>query len=334
VSFAASFPGFRLRPTRWGLVYLAGCFVLGMAAVNTGNNALMAMLGLGLGSYVVSGLWSRQVLGSLEVTVRPPPDIFAGRPAVLELELVNRSRLFPAYGVLVRDADGRVLVREPLVPPGGRSRHPLQLVFAERGWQRPGPWRLEVLLPLGFFLKSKTLAVEQQVLVFPRLLAGARAPLRRGGGRRGPDALEARGREGEVLSLRGFREGDELRALHWKQTARQQSLVVVERQRAAERPVIFVVDPRLEDPDDEVQLAAFERLVSEVATGVVHRLREGVSVGLIVGRVVVPPMRSARRAPALLKPLAEVRAQPASAPPPAEAMQGRRVLHSLAGRAR
>ncbi len=333
MAFAASFPGFRLRPTRWGLAYLAGCFVLGMAAVNTGNNALMAMLGLGLGSYVVSGLWSRQVLGKLEVAVRPPAEVFAGRPAVLELELVNRSRLFPAYGVIVRDAGGTVLVREALVPAGGRARRPLQLVFAERGWQRPGPWRLEVLLPLGFFLKSKTLAVEQQVLVFPRLLPGARAPLRRGGGRRGPDAFEARGREGEVLSLRGFREGDELRALHWKQTARQQSLVVVERQRAAEKPVIFVVDPRLEDPDDRAQLAAFERLVSEVATGVVHRLREGVPVGLIVGQVVVPPLRGARRAPALLKPLAEVRPQPASAPSPVATVPGRRVLRSLVARA-
>ena len=46
----------------------------------------------------------------------------------------------------------------------------------------------------------------------------------------------------------------------------------------------------------------------EVATGIVKRLREGVRVGLVVGSLIVPPVRSIRRAPMLLRPLAEVEA--------------------------
>ena len=88
MSFTDSFPGFRLRMTRWGVGYLVACLVLGLAAVNTGNNALMAILGLALGSYVISGLWSRQVLGSIGVRVRLPKEVFAGRPAVVEVDLV------------------------------------------------------------------------------------------------------------------------------------------------------------------------------------------------------------------------------------------------------
>jgi uncharacterized protein (DUF58 family) len=328
VSFAASFPGFRLRPTRWGLGFLGACVVLGLAAVNTGNNPMMAMLGLALGSYVVSGLWSRQVLGGLDVRLMAPAEIFAGRPAVAEIELHNRSRLFPAYGVVLRGADGRVAVSEALLETGACRRHPVELRFTERGWHRLEAWRLEVLLPLGFFLKSKAVVFEQQVLVYPRLLTDARPPARRGGGRRAPDALEARGREGDVMQLRDFRDGDELRSLHWKQTARQQSLVVVERQRAAERPVVYVVDPRLEDPDDPAQRDRFEKLISEVATGVVRRLREGVPVGLVVGRTVIPPVRTARRAPVLLRALAEVSAQRAGDGRPAAAPAGRRVVVS------
>jgi uncharacterized protein (DUF58 family) len=176
---------------------------------------------------------------------------------------------------------------------------------------------VEVLLPLGFFVKSKSVVLAEPVLVYPRLLPSARSPVRRGGGRRAPDALEARGREGEVVQLRGFREGDELRALHWKQTARQQTLVVVERQKSAQKPVIFVLDTRLEDPSDGAQRARFERLVSEIATGVVRRLREGVPVGLVMGPTVVPPVRSLHRARILLAPLAEVEPQGPSAPVPA-----------------
>ena len=39
MAFADAFPGFRLRLTRWGVAYLFASVVLGLAAVNTGNNA-------------------------------------------------------------------------------------------------------------------------------------------------------------------------------------------------------------------------------------------------------------------------------------------------------
>jgi len=106
MSFASSFPGFRLRITRWGLVYLVTSVIIGLAAVNTGNNALMAVLGLALGSYVVSGIWSRQVLGNIEATIELPPEIFAGRPAVIGVELENTSRFLPAYGLVARVGGG------------------------------------------------------------------------------------------------------------------------------------------------------------------------------------------------------------------------------------
>jgi uncharacterized protein (DUF58 family) len=330
MSFIERFPGFRLRLTRWGLAFLVASLVLGLAAVNTGNNALMALLGLALGSYVVSGAWSRQVLAAVSAKVVLPPEIFAGRPAVVEVELVNTSGFFPGYGLVVRDGEGRPLIREPLLAPGERRRHPVEMVFPKRGWHVLGPWRLEVLLPLGFFLKSKTLLEDRRVLVYPRLLRAAAMAVRRGGGRRSPDALEARGREGEVTQLRDFREGDEVRAMHWKQTARQQRLVVVERQRMTEKPVFFVVDPRLEDPDDPVQRDRFEHLVSEVATGVVKRLREGIRVGLVVGSVVVSPVRSTRRAPLLLRPLAEVEPTPPTTDPPVTVGAGRTAFFGLA----
>ena len=329
MSFTESFPGFRLRPTRWGLVYLVGCLVLGMAAVNTGNNALMAMLGLALGSYAVSGTWSRQVLGSVTARVELPAEVFAGRPTVVDIELFNTSRWLPAYGLMVRDSDGKVVIREPLLDVGERSRHTVNVTFGNRGWTSLGPWRLEVALPLGFFLKSKVLVDDHRLLVYPRLLPTSRSSVRRGGGRRAPDALEARGREGEVTQLRDFREGDEMRALHWKQTARQQTLVVVDRQRPREKPVYYVLDPRLDDVDDRTQRDRFEFLVSDIATGIMRRLREGVPVGLVVGSTVVPPVRSSRRAPALLRPLAEVEPRAAGEEGPATAELGRRARFTV-----
>jgi uncharacterized protein (DUF58 family) len=329
VSFVDSFPGFRLRPTRWGLGYLAVCLVLGMAAVNTGNNALMALLGLALGSYAVSGAWSRQVLGNVTARVELPAEVFAGRPSVVDIEVLNSSRWLPAYGLVVRDSDGEIVVRESFLDAGEKGRHTVNVTFDRRGWTSLGPWRLEVALPLGFFLKSKVLIDDQRLLVYPRLLQTSKSTVRRGGGRRAPDALEARGREGEVTQLRDFREGDEMRSLHWKQTARQQTLVVVERQRPSQKPVFYVLDPRLDDVDDRAQRERFERLVSDIATGVMRRLREGVPVGLMVGSTVVPPVRSLRRAPTLLRLLAEVEPQAAGGEGPSVAEHGRRARFTV-----
>jgi uncharacterized protein (DUF58 family) len=308
--------------------------VLGLAAVNTGNNALMALLGLALGSYVVSGAWSRQVLAAIEATVKLPSEIYADRPAVVDVELANASGFFPAYGLVIRDTAGRSVFKEFFLATGQKRRHSVEVVFPKRGWQELGPWRLEVMLPLGFFLKSKILIAGSQVLVYPRLLPVSVASMRRGGGRRSPDALESRGREGEVTQLRDFHEGDELRAIHWKQTARQQHLVVVERQRTTENPVFYVVDPRLDDPTDPRQLERFERLVSEVATGVVQRLREGIRVGLVVGSLVVPPVRSVRRAPMLLRPLAEVEPVSTAEEAPVAVDSGRAILFKVWGAGR
>jgi uncharacterized protein (DUF58 family) len=132
-----------------------------------------------------------------------------------------------------------------------------------------------------------------------------------------------------VTQLRDYREGDEVRAMHWKQTARQQRLVVVERKRATEKPVFFVVDPRLENPSDPQQLERFEHLVSEVATGVVRRLREGARVGLVIGALVVPPVRSIRRAPMLLRPLAEVEPLSVDEASPASVDNGRSMVFKV-----
>jgi uncharacterized protein (DUF58 family) len=322
MKLAATFPGFRLRLTRWGTVFLVAVLVLGFAAMNAGNNALMALLGLALASYVVSGTWSRQVLGKIAIRARVTGEVFAGRPAMVDVEITNRSRVFPAYGLVVRDVLGRVVLCEPMLSPSSTHRRSVEVSFEDRGWSDLGPWRLEVLLPLGFFEKSKELLGDIAVLVFPRLLRRSSADAMRGGGTRSAEGFIDGGREGDVVQLRPYRDGDDRRQIHWKQTARQQTPIVVDRQKRAERPVYLVVDPRVEDPNDQDLRARFELMVSDVATGVVRRLEGGEAVGLVVGRTVIPPVRSSNRAARLLRPLAEVQPLPADAPPPAYGGEG------------
>jgi len=244
-----------------------------------------------------------------------PRELFAGRPAVLDVTLTNHSRL-PAYGLVLRDGHRRAVLVEGLLPGRSERRRSIEVNLPRRGWTALGPWRLEVLLPLGFFLKSKRAAAEERVLVYPRLLPAAQAHRTAAPG--GADAAQERdhGREGDVTQLRGYQPGDERRQIHWKQTARQQRLIVTERQRRREGAVYLVLDPRLAHLDDAAALERFERAVSAVATVAVERIGRREPVGLVLGRLVVAPVAAPEHGAALLVPLAEVRPQPADAPPP------------------
>ncbi len=303
------FPGFRLRFTRWGGIFLAVTLVLAFAAVNSGNNGLIAVLGAALGSYVVSGAWSREVLGRVSVTVRAPAETFAGRPALFEIEVTNSGRVFPAYGLVVRSDDGTIVLAEGCIGPGENIRRTVSWCFENRGRQQFGAWRLEVVLPLGFFIKSKEVLAGQSILVYPAPLPG---PL---GGREGDEENQGenrfvgRGREGEVFQLRDFRDGDDTRQVHWKQTARQQRMILVERRRAVDRPMIIRIDPCVADPSDPETLRIFERRISAATAAVLRRLDRGESVSLAIGDTVFPSEHRRVGARRLLEPLALV--QPA-----------------------
>ncbi len=330
MKFATAFPGFRLRTTRWGKFFLLAVLVLAMAAVNTSNNALMMLLGMALASFVVSGVWSRGVLRQVVVRViRPPHEVFAGQPARFTLELENRSRLFPAYGLVLGDRTGRALLVLPDLPREGKRQRLVEQSFPDRGWNQVGPLRLDVELPLGFFVKSKMVLAEEHVLVYPRLLKYSDAAAERGGGLRHAERFLGRGRQGEVTQLRVFQAGDERRQIHWKQTARQGRLIVMDRQAQAEAPTFLVVDPRLSDPGDPVLCERFEHLLRSAATSAVQRLARGEAVGLVLGAIRVPPVEGSGQAGKLLTPLAEVQPQgldqPAPALPARAAEHGRRL---------
>ncbi len=313
---AARFPGFSLRLTRWGGLFLVLILLVGGAAVNTGNNALMMLFGIGLGTYVVSGAWSRQVLGKVELELRVPRDLHAGSEVPVVATLVNRSRFFPGAGLVVRGSEGEIVLFEPWLAAGAVHRRTVILRPQRRGRWPVGPWRLEVLLPLGFFLKSKRVFEGLELLVYPRLLsseeallAAGKRPSVRSGGRRG--------REGEVTQLRPFREGDEARQLHWKQTARQQRPIVVERQRTLPNPEILVLSTTVDDPRNPVVREKFEMEVSRVATAALNLLHRGVPVGLRLGERLIPPVSGLAGRASLLVPLAEV--QPTARPQGREA---------------
>ena len=87
--------------TRAGIVYVVTVVVIGIAALNTGNNLLYIIVAAMLGAILCSGLASALVLQSLQLDVRVPEHVFAGRQAMARIALRNLRRWLPSFSVSV-----------------------------------------------------------------------------------------------------------------------------------------------------------------------------------------------------------------------------------------
>ena len=87
--------------TRAGIIYVLITIVIGIAAINTGNNLLYVIVASLLSAIVVSGIASAAVLRALQLDVLLPEHVFAGRPMIARLLLRNSSSWMPSFSVRV-----------------------------------------------------------------------------------------------------------------------------------------------------------------------------------------------------------------------------------------
>lgn len=87
--------------TRAGLIYILISVVIGIAAINTGNNLLYVIVAALLSAIMVSGVASAWVLRSLNLDVHLPEHVFAGRPMLARLLLTNTSLWMPSFSVRI-----------------------------------------------------------------------------------------------------------------------------------------------------------------------------------------------------------------------------------------
>ncbi len=87
--------------TREGIVYLVVALVIGVAALNTGNNLLFIVLAAMLAAVIASGVASAAVLRGLELEVSLPAHIFADSPVSGRITLTNTRRSSPSFSIAV-----------------------------------------------------------------------------------------------------------------------------------------------------------------------------------------------------------------------------------------
>ncbi|MFY9560359.1 MAG: DUF58 domain-containing protein [Terriglobales bacterium] len=149
--------------TRAGLVYMAITVVIGIAAINTGNNLLYIVVAALLSAILVSGIASALVLQHLELDVHLPEHVFAGRPMLARLVLRNLSRWLPSFSIRIAPSKRKATKRwrwEAYTLGLPRNRPP------ESQWLRVPDRRLRRVL------ENPDKPILQQAVYFPFLAAG------------------------------------------------------------------------------------------------------------------------------------------------------------------
>src|SRR5580698_10212011 len=92
---------FHYEVTKAGVVYVLVTLVIGIAALNTGNNLLYIVVAAMLAAILVSGVVSAMVLRGLELEVRLPEHVFAGRAVMGHIVLRNARRWMPSFSIRI-----------------------------------------------------------------------------------------------------------------------------------------------------------------------------------------------------------------------------------------
>lgn len=298
-------PPRKLTFTRDGRLFVLVTVAIGFGAVNTGTNLLYLLLGWTLAMIVASGLLSERNLAQVAITRRPPAQVFANQPFLMEIAVENRKPSMSSFSLEVEElVAGRPLDKKCYflkVPPGRTQRTSYRHTFSRRGLQRLDGFRLGTKFPFGLFCKSRDLDAPGEVLVYPALTPVARPPAQ---ARTSGEQTSGRvGRHGEFLGLRPWRDGDEVRDVHWRSTARAGRTVVREYEDELTRRAVVIVDHGVEpgvlraaddaaDPElaaaARPALDAVERAISHAASVAAAYLEAGWVVELVARGQAVP----------------------------------------------
>jgi uncharacterized protein (DUF58 family) len=300
-----------VRITRVGTSFLVFTFVIGFAALNTGNNPLYIALTFTLGCLLLSGIASKGGLKHLEIELRGADEAWAGRPVDLILRIRNRSLIWNVRDVAILSDDLAHPVLVPIIGKRASIDVDTSFLFQRRGIAHIKSVDLYTRYPFGFFLKKRRVRLSGDIVVFPRLLdeETARERFRPIIGEQ--DNTNRPGPGTEIHSFREYARGDSLRHVYWKKSASLGRWIIKQTELDAARAVHVVLDPyKPPDASDD----AFEEMISLAATYLFHAARRGLTILFTMPRVTISASESESasavfRALAVLEPSYEPVAQ-------------------------
>ena len=222
-----------------------------------------------------------------------PRRIPAGHEAEVRIRLSNISRLRTRL-LLAEDSNAHTPTRQRFVLEGieasGNRDLSYRVRMDQRGKYTIGPLQIRVADSFGLvaigrsFTSKSTLVVTPEITPLPRVaIPGSRL----GDGESGMRTVAAAGEDD--IAPRAYRDGDELRRVHWRSTARYGELMVRREEQQWHNRALLLIDVRRRAYVGSGPGSPFEFAVSAAASIGVHLVGQGIETRLITESGEVTP---------------------------------------------
>jgi uncharacterized protein (DUF58 family) len=201
------------------MLYIGITLLLGFAAVNTGNNLLFLVVSGLLAFMSITGLAGMYNIKGLLPELLPPAEIFAGSATPFRLRLHNNKKHLPSFLIRIECENGQG-VTLPVVSPDSTVDSSVTLTFPRRGLAEIGRVKVSSPFPVNFFTRFWSFGMDDQFVVFPRLIRGTAVGEWPEAQRTGSSTRHERGHDGELERISGYSGREPLRVIHWKLSER------------------------------------------------------------------------------------------------------------------
>ncbi|MEO9324676.1 DUF58 domain-containing protein [Nocardioides sp. C4-1] len=215
-----------------------------------------------------------------------PQLVTAGQPARVTLALTNEGRT-PSGVLLLEDHVPYVLGTRPRfvldgIGHGWRRQITYQVRSDVRGRFEIGPMTVRVSDPFGLVELGRAFRMTLPLVVTPRTTALPPIPL--GGGWTGSGDNRPRAfasGSAEDVTVREYRQGDDLRRVHWRSSARLGELMVRREEQPWQSRATVLLDNRASAHRGKGVASSLEAAVAAAASVAVHLSQRGFQVRLV-----------------------------------------------------
>lgn len=267
---------YRVKVNRAGSIFIGITILLGVSAINTGNNLLYLIVASLLSFMILSGVVALYNLRGLEIKLVPPKEVFAEKREDFRVFVRNKHR-FPKFLLSLGSSAGEITV--PVLLKTREVRLPM--IFDRRGQVKRISISIKTDFPVGLFTRYYVQDVETDFVVFPKPIVW---DLRR---------FLDKGKEryeytDSVTNLRGYDDflgvkeysSEPMKLINWKATAKVGKLMAKEAYASAQSPVVLTLD--------QVE-GTLEEKISKITYAVIKLLENGYPVGLKLSDQYIEP---------------------------------------------
>lgn len=263
----------KTRPTKEGIFFVLLSLIIGFAALNTGNNLLYVVFGITLSLVAISGFVSMINISSMDVSLDSHSDIFALTPGNLWISVFNKKTFIPSYSITLEIQNNSYYLER--INSGKTERIRVRSFFKNRGLNDLPEISIATRYPFGFFKKWISMNFKSgNIVVFPRIIPTTET-VQSAASSTGERISSINGRGTELKSLKNYSQGDNIKDIHWKISARVDKLITKEFFNENTKNIKIEFKPAF---DNRIEL---EKYISKKASTYLDFLKKGYDVEFI-----------------------------------------------------